>query len=155
MINKNMAAKVKSALDNFFQKGDRSNSSTARFDDGEETILITMPGPGGNKDAEEAHSINKAFTEARSRYTDIDAAIKATCLATKLRMDKVLGFLVGTGLYIPPNSKMEDRIRHFIDSADRNKATVDELVKETAFRFCIPSVEARRLVKKWLPGGIQ
>jgi len=155
MADKEMMAKVKKALDNFFRKGDRTNSVSVPLGGDEVGIVIRIPGEEGGKDKgndnviKEMEKVMAAFADLRDRYTDIEAAIEATCLATKLDRDNVLDFLEGSGLYVPPGSEREREIKKFIDSVDRNKTTADEVAKETAFRFCISSAEAKRLVGKW------
>jgi len=161
MADKEMMAKVKKALDNFFRRGDRSNSFSVPLGGDEVGIVIRIPGKEGEKDkgndnvTEEMEKIMATFADLRDRYADIETAIEATCLATKLDRLNVLDFLEGSGLFVPPGSEQEREIQKFIDSVDRNKTTADEVARETAFRFCISSAEAKRLVQKWtgFPGG--
>ena len=160
MIDKEMKAKLKKALDNFFRKGDRTNSFSVPLGGDEIGIVIRIPGKNGEKDkgngnvTEELEKVMAAFADLRDKYADVDSAIEATCLATKLDRKNVLDFLVGVGLYVPPGSEREREIKKFIDSVERNKTMADEVAKETAFRFCISSAEAKRLVKKWYVGNI-
>ena len=163
MADKEMMAKVKKAIDSLFRKGDRTNSFSVPLGGDEVGIVIRMPDKERGKDkgndnvTEEMEKVMAAFADLRDRYADIETAIEATCLATKLDREDVLGFLVGLGLYVLPGSEQEREIKKFIYSVDRNKTTADEVAKETAFRFCISSAEAKRLVKKWLGfpiGGI-
>ena len=154
MADKEMKAKLKKALDNFFRKGDRTNSISVPTDGDEVGIVIRIPGKNGEKDKgndnvlEEMEKVMATFVDLRNKYADIETAIEATCLATKLDRENVLDFLEGSGLYVPPGSEREREIKKFIDSADR-KNMADEVAKETAFRFCISSAEAKRLVSKW------
>ena len=160
MADKEMMAKVKKALDNFFRRGDRTNSISVPTDGDEACLVIRIPGKNGEKDKgndnvlEEMEKVMATFADLRDKYADIETAIEATCVATKLDRKDVLDFLVGAGLFVPPGSEQECEIQKFIDSADRNKTTADEVAKETAFRFCISSAEARRLVGKWFVGNI-
>ena len=155
-----MMAKVKKALDNFFRRGDKSNSFSVPLGGDEVGIVIRIPGKNGEKDKgndnvmEEMEKAMATFADLRNKYADIEMAIEATGLATKLAQEDVLDFLVGSGLYVPPGSEREREIKKFIDSVDRNKTTEDEVAKEIAFRFCISSAEARRLVGKWFVGNI-
>ena len=154
MADKEMMAKLKKALNNFFRKGDRTNSISVPLGGDEVVTMIKIPGKEGEKDKgndnvlKEMEKVMATFADLRNKYTDIETAIEATCLTTKLDQEDVLDFLVGSGLYVPPGSEREREIKKFIDSVDRNKTTVDEVAKETAFRFCISSAEAKRLVKK-------
>lgn len=153
MIDKEMKAKLKKALDNFFGKGDKSNSITVPLSCDEVGVVIRIPGKekdkGEDNTTKEIEKIVGTFADLRDRYSDIETAIEATCLATKLGRENVLDFLVVAGLYVMPGSEEDREIEKFIDSADRNNATPDNLAKETAFRFCISSAEAKRLVEKW------
>ena len=150
-----MKAKLKKALDNFFRKGDKTNSISVPTDGDEACLVIRIPGKNGEKDkgngnvTKEMEKVMATFADLRNKYTDIETAIEATCLATKLDRNNVLDFLGGSGLFVPPGSEREREIKKFIDSVDRNKTTADEVAKEIAFRFCISSAEALRLVKKF------
>ena len=160
MADKEMMAKVKKALNNFFSKGDRGNSFSVPLGGDEVGVVISIPGKEGEKgkgngnEIKEMEKIMATFADLRNMYTDIETAIEATSLGAKLDRKDVLDFLVGVGLYVMPGSEQECEIKKFIDSVDRNKTTADEVAKETAFRFCISGAEAERLVKKWFTNDI-
>lgn len=96
---------------------------------------------------ENLQRILKSFSELRDSYPDIQTAIETVCIGTGLDREEVLDALVASGVYVLPGSEEECEIRRFISSVDRTKTTVGELAKEVAFRFCISSREARRLVE--------
>ena len=50
MADKEMKAKLKKALDNFFRKGDRTNSFSVPLGGDEMGIVIRIPGKEGEKD---------------------------------------------------------------------------------------------------------
>lgn len=161
MLDKEMKAKLKKALDNFFQNGDKSNSVSVPLGGDETGIVIKIPNKEGEKhkekdnELEEMQRIMATFADLRNKYDDIEKAIEATCrLATKSDRYDVLDFLVGSGLYVLPGSDQEREIKKFIDSVNRNETAADELAGEVAFRFCISSAEAKRLVGKWYVGNI-
>jgi len=97
---------------------------------------------------EEYPHILSSFSYFRDNYTDVETAIEAVCIITKLDQEEVLSVLSAVGVYVLPDSEEENEIRRFINSADRTK-TVNELTAEVGFRFCICDREAKRLVEKW------
>ena len=104
----------------------------------------------GAETMKDLQRILKSFSELRDQYSDIQTAIEAVCIDTKLDQEDVLGALSGAGIYILPGSEEEIEIKRFICSTDKTKTTVKELAKEIGFRFCISDREAERLVHKWL-----
>ena len=103
------------------------------------------------KDAamEELCKILKYFSDLRNRYPDVKKAIEEVCTSTGLDQEVVLGVLSVCGVYVLPDSEEENEIKRFIGSVDRIKTTVNELVREVGFRFCISDHESKRLVEKW------
>ena len=98
---------------------------------------------------EELKQILRTFSDLRDKYTDVETAIEAVCISTKVDLERVLEVIIKVGVYVPPDSEEEREIKNFISSADRTK-TVNELAREVGFRFCISTIEAKRLVEKWL-----
>ena len=105
---------------------------------------------------EKLQKILRTFSDLRDKYSDIETAIEAVCISTKLDQIEVLGVLSMTGVYVLPDSEEEREIKRFISSADMAKTTVNGLAREVGFRFCISNRESKRLVEKWLnhSGGI-
>ncbi len=98
---------------------------------------------------EDLQKILKFFSELRDEYSDIQTAIEAVCISTGLDRERVLGVISVTGVYVLPGSEEEHEIERFINSADMAKTTVNNLVREVGFRFCISNKESERLVHKW------
>ena len=99
---------------------------------------------------EELCKILRSFSELRDKYLDIQTAIEAVCISTGLDQEEVLGVLSVTGVYVLPDSEEENEIKCFISSVDKTKTTINELIREVGFRFCISDCESKRLVEKWL-----
>ena len=93
--------------------------------------------------------IMKVFAGARDLCPDIGEAIKLVCAITKSSEEEVVGLLVAAGVLIVPGSGEEREIERFI-SGNAGTNTVEELIGEVGFRFCISDKEAARLVKKWV-----
>ncbi len=106
------------------------------------------------KDAamEELCKILKYFSDLRNRYPDVKKAIEEVCTSTGLGQEAILGVLSVSGVYVLPDSEEENEIKRFIGSVDRTKITVNELIREVGFRFCISDCESKRLVEKWFRG---
>ena len=98
---------------------------------------------------EEVCKILKYFSDLRSRYLDVKKAVEEVCISTGLDQEAILGVLSASGVYVLPDSEEENEIKRFINSFDRIKTTVNELVREVGFRFCISDCESKRLVEKW------
>ena len=98
--------------------------------------------------------IFKVFSELRDRYSDIETAIEAVCISTKLDQEEVIGVLITSGAYVLPDSEEERAIRNFISSADMTKTNVNELIGKVGFYYCISDREAKRLVEKCLTENI-
>ena len=98
---------------------------------------------------EDLQKILKSFSELRDKYSDIQTAIETVCISTGLDQEEVLGVLSASGVYVLLNSEEENNIKRFISSVDKTKITLNELIREVGFRFCISSKEAKRLVEKW------
>ena len=101
---------------------------------------------------EELCKILKYFSDLRNRYPDVKKAIEEVCTRTGLDQGVILGALSASGVYVLPDSEEENEIKRFINSVDGIKTTVNELIREVGFRFCISDCESKRLVEKWFRG---